>query len=377
MHMSIKQRLVVSNILMIVVPVAVALVLLFGCNELYWRVTYGLYAHNYLLWRLGYRSAVSYINIITVVGVLISVLIANHYLSKYVIKKIREPILLLSQTVSKLGEGDLSCRIPVERKDEFAELFTAFNQMAARLETSVNKQAREEENRRELMMNISHDLRSPLTSIRAYVEGLLDGVASTPEARTRYLNTIREKAQEIDGMVNKIFLFSKLDCGEFGDHPERLDLKREMTELMNVLGPEYEQKGLVIQVEARESCPIVADTELLHRVMVNLIDNAWKYKNKDPGHLKILLGKKDKSCILAFLDDGPGVPPDALPHIFEVFYRADASRAPQKGSGLGLAIVYKAVARMGGRVRAQNSPEGGLSVEIQLPLEEGSPCTKS
>ena len=369
--MSIKQRLVISNILMIVVPVAVALILLFGCNELYWRLTRGLYATNYLYWRLTYRSAVRIINIVTVGGVLLSVLLANYYLTKYVFRKVRAPLDKLSDCIHKIEDGHLESRIADTGNDEFTEVFTDFNEMADRLQASVASLERQEENRRELLMNISHDLRSPLTSVKAYVEGLLDGVAATPEAQKQYLLTIRDKAGEIDRMVNKIFLFSKLDCDAFTGHPEPLPLDKELPELLSVLKPEYVEKGLDITFSCDGPATVTADPDLFERAVVNIVDNACKYKGEGPGKLDIRLSRGNGLCSLTFSDNGPGVSPEALPHLFEVFYREDPARSStRKGSGLGLAIVAKAVSRMNGTVRAYNRPEGGLTVQLTLPETE-------
>ena len=143
--------------------------------------------------------------------VFLTILMTNRFLTRFVVRRIEEPLDLLSDGARRLGDGDLDYRITYTGKDEFAPVCGAFNEMAARLKESVERTRRDEESRKELLAGISHDLRSPLTSIRAYVEGLLDGVAKTEEAKQRYLRTIHTKAEDIDRLVSQLFLYSKLD----------------------------------------------------------------------------------------------------------------------------------------------------------------------
>ena len=143
--------------------------------------------------------------------VFLTILMTNRFLTRFVVRKIEESLDLLSEGARRLGDGDLDYRIVYAGEDEFAPVCTAFNEMAARLKDSVERTRRDEESRKELLAGISHDLRSPLTSIRAYVEGLLDGVAKTEEAKQRYLHTIHTKAEDIDRLVSQLFLYSKLD----------------------------------------------------------------------------------------------------------------------------------------------------------------------
>lgn len=366
--MSIKKRLLISNILMIALPAVAALVISFGANELFWYICRGYEMVYYRFFRFDYRMAVRFTSYVTVVGVIISVLVVNHYLSKYVIKAIQKPLGILSDGVKRVGEGQLSYRITYETQDEFKKVFDDFNEMAGRLEASVNAIERQEKNRKELIIGISHDIKSPLTSIKAYVEGLLDGVASTPQAQKRYLTIIKEKAEDIDRMVNTLFLFSKMDAGEYVDHPERINIAGELRSIFEAVHDEYMDKGLKISLEAPKDGYVIADPELLHRVFMNIIDNSEKYKDKQDASLSIKMSRCDSGFEISFLDNGPGVPEAALPKLFDVFYRADASRSdPKKGSGVGLAIVKKAIERMGGSVRAANGALGGLLITLYLP----------
>lgn len=296
----------------------------------------------------------------------------SRFLIRFVFQKINGPLTILSDGVREIGGGNLDCRIDYHGKDEFVPVCEAFNEMAARLKASVERTRQDEESRKELLAGISHDLRSPLTSIRAYVEGLLDGVAKTEEARRRYLLTIKTKAEDIDRMVSQLFLFSKLDMAEYPMEPRTFWLDGFISELVAEAAEEYQSKGL--EIIAAPFCPVrvTADMELLRRVLANVIDNSAKYKTAAKGHLRIDLEDAGENCRVTLADDGPGVPEDAVSKLSDAFYRSDPAREnPAGGSGLGLAIVSRAVERMGGTLAARNVPSGGLEITITLPKEEG------
>ena len=219
------------------------------------------------------------------------------------------------------------------------------------------------------MAGISHDLRSPLTAIRAYTEGLLDGVAETEEDRKQYLGIIRDRARDLQTLVDQLFLFSRMDLGENLDHPERISLKQELSLLTEVLGPDYEKRGLDLTLDAPCEGRVMMDPDTLQRIVSNIAENSLKYKTAPRGRLDIALRETEDYVSLAFTDDGPGVDEEALPHVFDAFYRADPARSRSIGSGLGLAIVSRAVRNMKGRILARNVQPHGLRLEIQLPRE--------
>ena len=300
--------------------------------------------------------------------VFLTILMTNRFLTRFVVRKIEEPLDLLSDGARRLGDGDLDYRITYTGKDEFAPVCGAFNEMAARLKESVERTRRDEESRKELLAGISHDLRSPLTSIRAYVEGLLDGVAKTEEAKQRYLRTIHTKAEDIDRLVSQLFLYSKLDLegAPMEIRPIRLD--EFVSSFVEEAAPDSRIHGLEITAAQLAPVTVSADPEQLRRVLSNILENSIKYKDKETGRLCITLEENGR---LVLADDGPGVPEEALPKLFDVFYRSDPARKnPAGGSGLGLAIAAKAVQGMGGTIRAYNVPDGGLAIEITLPKEE-------
>lgn len=304
-------------------------------------------------------------------AILISILITNRFLTKFVFQKIEHPLDILSDGVRQISDGNLEHRIVYECQDEFAPICADFNEMAARLKASVELTKQHEQSRKELLAGISHDLRSPLTSIRAYVEGLLDGIAKTPENQKGYLEIIKNKAEDIDRMLSKIFLFSKMELGEYPDNPEILRLDDEVRQFIRALGTEYEEKGLILSANALVPATVLADPDQLRRVLTNIMENSAKYKTKVTGTLTISLREDKGGYRLSLCDDGPGVPKEALSHLFEVFYRSDPSRQnPHRGSGLGLAIAANAILRMKGTIEAKTGKNGGLEIVIWLPKAE-------
>ena len=304
-------------------------------------------------------------------AILISILITNRFLTKFVFQKIEHPLDILSDGVRQISDGNLEHRIVYECQDEFAPICADFNEMAARLKASVELTKQHEQSRKELLAGISHDLRSPLTSIRAYVEGLLDGIAKTPENQKGYLEIIKNKAEDIDRMLSKIFLFSKMELGEYPDNPEILRLDDEVRQFIRALGTEYEEKGLILSANALVPATVLADPDQLRRVLTNIMENSAKYKTKFTGTLTISLREDKGGYRLSLCDDGPGVPKEALSHLFEVFYRSDPSRQnPHRGSGLGLAIAANAILRMKGTIEAKTGKNGGLEIVIWLPKAE-------
>ncbi len=311
--------------------------------------------------------------LILLTAVLAAILLTNRFLTRFVIRRVTQPLDLLADGVREIQNGSLDHRIEYHETDEFAPVCAAFNQMAEHLSASVEQSLRHERSRKELLAGISHDLRSPLTSIRAYVEGLLDGVTRTPEMQRRYLGTIRAKTEDIDRMVSQLFLFSRMELDEYPVHPQPLRLDEAVEELARTTA----LPGLTITADTVPAV-VCADPEELRRVLLNIADNSRKYKQKPVGQLHISLKTTEKDCVLSLTDDGPGVPPEACGRLFDVFYRSDPARKnPSGGSGLGLAIAAKAVARMNGSIRAENAEKGGLRIIITLPKEENGHAENS
>ena len=295
--------------------------------------------------------------------------IINTILTNRMTKKITRPLEILTNSANKVRKNDFSCRIEYTNGDEFRPVCEAFNLMAEQLETSARMRQKDEANRRELLAGISHDLCTPLTAISGYLDGLESGVASTPQMREKYFNTIKNKTAGMKHIIEQLFLFSKLDMNEFAFSPRRVDIVRAISHMIEELAEEYEMQGLVITIaQDQENVFVYADMEHFRRVVINILENSIKYKEKETGRMEISISIDNNFAEIVFSDDGPGVKPDALPNLFNVFYRSDPSRNI-KGSGLGLPISAKIIERSGGTIYAKNGKTRGFIVVIRLPLQ--------
>lgn len=313
-------------------------------------------------------------NIIVLLCILIitAVIITNRFLTKFVFKKIEAPLDILTDGVHQIRDGNLDYRIEYKGRDEFKSVCEDFNDMAARLKESVETSQKNEQNRKELIAGISHDLRTPLTAVKAYIEGLLEGVAATPQMQQKYMRTIRDKANDIDRMVDKLFLFSKLDLGDCPFYPEKLDIRQELHSIVSSGSKDYSEKGLEIHCKTvPEDCHVYADPVQLRSAVTNILENSLKYKDEKTVNVTIHCEDLPENLDLIIDDDGPGVPQEALPKLFDVFYRSDPSRNnPNKGSGLGLAITAKILEHSGGSIHAENLQPKGLRIVMTLPKEK-------
>jgi len=307
--------------------------------------------------------------LVLVAVIVLSVYVTNLFLTKFVFQKINKPLNILTDGVHQIRDGNLSYRIDYEGDDEFAAICTDFNEMAVKLKHSVEQTRLHEESHKALVAELSHDLRSPLTSIQAYVSGLLDGIAPTEETRHRYILTIQKKAEEIQHLISQMLLFSKMELNEYPLHLESIDLKQALLLFFGEAQPEYAAQGLVITYELCDA-QVTIDRAALHRVLANILDNSVKYKTKEQGMMHVVLSDIGDGFQLSMTDDGPSVDPHSLPKLFDLFYRESTSRKnPQMGSGLGLAIAAKIIERMGGTIRAELAYPQGLSLLIRLSKE--------
>jgi len=374
--MSVKKRLFWSHILMFALPLLTYLLFSFLADRLSWLYLLQQRFSSMQDFQYHVRLTEHFSRWFTLGGLLLTLLAVNLMLSRGVLKKIEGSLNQLSDGLRRLREGELSYRLPQEQTDEFSAVRADFNAAAQRLEQLEQEHLQSEHNRQELLAGLAHDLRSPLTAVRAYTEGLLDGIAQTEDSRRQYLTIIRDKTVDLQALVNKLFLFSRMDLGKNEDHPEPVTLADELHQLHVVLAPEYADRGMTIGLTAPEASRgrVLADPDTLHRIVTNITENSCKY---GATALDITLREAPEFVSVTFADNGPGVPQEALPHLFDAFYRADPARNHKiSGSGLGLAIVSRAVRNMGGGIIARNRyQEGdpdpcGLLLEIRLPRLE-------
>lgn len=330
--MTIRKRLARSNLIMILIPVAIAAALLLLGGGLAVLLLKRVY-----LPRLGLSMAALHetgeqleaafdgakTNAAIYGGTVILALLAaigftNLYLTKHLFRHIQKPLDILVSGVERIQEGNLDAPIGYVVPDEFKPACDAVDEMAARLKTSLEAQSRQQQ-KQELIAGMSHDLKSPLTSIRAYTEGLLDGVAKDEQTQARYLQTIYAKETELETLVNRLFSFAKLDLSEAPAKPEALEISGTFAEI----AAGFEAEGLDVRLDDLPDETVMADRELLSRCMSNLLDNSRKY---GASHVVISADISGDTVPISVSDDGPGVEASQLEKIFELGYRTDSAR---------------------------------------------------
>ena len=273
----------------------------------------------------------------------------------WVYRSIAVPLVKLKKATQNIKEGNLDFVLDVEGKDEFSELCQDFEEMRRRLKESTEEKSLIEKENRELISNISHDLKTPITAVKGYVEGIMDGVADTPEKMDRYVRTIYNKTNEIDHLINELTFYSKIDTNRIPYTFSKLNVEDYFEDCSEEVGLELETRGieLVYANYVEKDVMVIADGEQIRRVIHNIISNAIKYMDKPKGIIQIRIKDVGDFIQIEIEDNGKGIGPKDLPYIFDRFYRTDVSRNSSKGgSGIGLSIVKKILEDHGGKVWA-------------------------
>ena len=280
------------------------------------------------------------------------------------------PLEQITEATKKIREGNLDFEIDIpESKDEVAVLCKSFEEMRGRLKESADKQIESEHENRALITNITHDLKTPVTSIKGYAEGLLDGVAATPERQEKYLKTIYNKASDMDRLINELTFYAGIDTDRIPYNFAKLNIVNYFTDCIEELQVELESRSMTLSFknELPDDTYVIADPMQFKKVINNIVGNAIKYTDKSDGNVAILLKDLENVVIIEIRDNGMGIAEKDLPYIFDRFYRADASRnSARGGSGIGLSIVRKIVEDHGGRVWATSEAGVGTTMNIEL-----------
>ena len=277
----------------------------------------------------------------------------------------------LRRAADDLREGDLDHEILSCRERELDELAQSLEGVRQRLKAASLAEAAAQEERGLLMANLSHDLRTPVTAIKGYVEGIRDGVANTPEKRDHYLEVVYAKTLVLEGLVGNMTDFSEYELGRMQYHFERVELSAFLADLI----PEYQAdvRGREMAFVAKplaSPATVTADRGKLKRVLDNLVSNAVKYGR--PGGTVVLAAEGYRQgVILSVSDDGRGIPEEALAHVFDSFFRADAARSSSvPGSGLGLAICKSIAESHHGKLWLTSREGAGTTAFLYLPLTQ-------
>lgn len=273
----------------------------------------------------------------------------------WIYRSIATPLVKLKKATQNIKEGNLDFVLEVEGDDEFSELCRDFEEMRKRLKESAEEKVLMDKENKELISNISHDLKTPITAVKGYVEGIMDGVADTPEKMDRYVKTIYNKTNEMDHLINELTFYSKIDTNRIPYTFSKLNVEDYFSDCAEEVGLEMETRGieLVYANYVESGVQVIADGEQIRRVIHNIISNAIKYMDKPKGIIQIRVKDVGDFIQVEIEDNGKGIAAKDLPSIFDRFYRTDVSRNSSKGgSGIGLSIVKKILEDHGGKVWA-------------------------
>lgn len=281
-------------------------------------------------------------------------LVVSYFLSGNITRPLRQ----LSRAAEKIRQGELKQEVPVETRDEVGQLAAVFNQMSAELAVNEN-------NRQELLANIAHELKTPLAILQGHLESMLDGVEQ-PEPDKLF--SMQEEVMRLTRLVGDLRDLSLAQVHQLELHLQPMDLGEKTERAAEMLEPLLEEKNLHFVKELAPDLPLrQLDPDRLNQILYNLITNAIRYTT--PGTAILLKTEAaGENVRLLIADEGPGIAPEDLPHVFEQFYRGDKSRnRALGGSGIGLSLAKSFVEAQGGSIRAENRKNGGAAFIVEFP----------
>ena len=366
--MKLRTKLVISFVTMITIPTILTTAFIFGIARYQIGViehTYGITGEEYKDFAksirvLGDMPEIQQFIISACIAVVLILTFTAMIMMVWIYGSIISPIHKLQEAAQNVEEGNLNFEIKPEKDDEMGRLMQAFEKMRIRLRDNAEEKLKSDRESKELISNISHDLKTPITAIKGYVEGIRDGVADTPEKMEKYIGTIYNKANEMDTLINELTLYAKIDTHRIPYNFAPLSVNDYFNDCAEDIEMELDSKnvefGYFNYVEGDQK--IIADPEQLKRVINNIVSNSLKYMEREHGLINLRVKDVGDFIQVELEDNGKGIAAKDLPNIFDRFYRTDASRNSSKGgSGIGLSIVKKIIEDHGGKIWA-TSREG-------------------
>ena len=276
-------------------------------------------------------------------------------------RRISQPVKEIEKAAISLAAGENAQDLPVNSQDEIGRLSGTFNYMKHKfLET--------EKMRKDFISNVSHDMRTPLTSINGFVEGMLDGLVK-PEDNKKYLTIIQSETNRLMRLTSDILQLAKIQSGSIAVSKEKLNAWETVNSVIESVGSLSDEKRINFSLKCDDSAFVMADRDKLKQILINIMGNAVQY-SPDDGQISVNIEESDSKIRFAISDNGIGIPADDLPFIFEKFYRVDKSRQSAKGgTGLGLNIAKNLVELHGGSIWASSKPGKGTEIAFELPKE--------
>lgn len=364
--MKLKNRIIVGFLMIILMPMLLLAATLFGISEAQHHNSSSsdtVQESAYDITIADTESSQTSIQIMTkdlFFTALVILIFTSVSIGLWIYRSVATPLVKLRKATQNIKEGNLDFVLEVDGTDEFAELCRDFEEMRRRLKESAEEKVLLDKENKELISNISHDLKTPITAVKGYVEGIMDGVADTPEKMDRYVRTIYNKTNEMDHLINELTFYSKIDTNRIPYTFSKLNVDDYFSDCAEEVGLELETRDIQLYYAnyVEKDVLVIADGEQIRRVIHNIISNAIKYMDKPKGVIQIRVKDVGDFIQVEIEDNGKGIASKDLTYIFDRFYRTDVSRNSSKGgSGIGLSIVRKILEDHGGKVWA-TSREG-------------------
>ncbi len=368
--MKLKNRLIISFIIITVVPVVIFSGLILALKELIKEATAEQLAANEVI-----NSFKTYVDdggrfddmvVNFCIAEFIILLLTAIIMVAWIYKGIAPQLKTLKAAANHIKEGNLEFSVASNGTDEMSEVCNAFEDMRVRLKNNAKDRLEDEAEQRALISNIAHDLKTPITAIKGYAEGMLDGVADTPEKQEKYLRTIYNKANEMNTLINELTLYSNIDTNKIPYNFQKLNLRAYFEDCIEELGMDLENQHIRLDYAnfVDPDVLIIADPEQLKRIVHNIISNSVKYMRADvASRVGIVIKDVGDFVQIEISDNGKGIATQDLPYVFDRFYRADTSRnSAAGGSGIGLSIVKKIVEDHGGKIWVTSKENEGTTM---------------
>ena len=381
--MKLRTRIIVGFLMIILVPLLLSAATLHGFRESQIRnaekagavkEAASEYDYDYGITISDSETSQDGIQIMTkdlFVSALVILVFTGLSVGLWIYRSIATPLVKLRKATQNIKDGNLDFVLDVDGSDEFSELCRDFEEMRRRLKESAEEKIVMDKENKELISNISHDLKTPITAVKGYVEGIMDGVASSPEKLDKYIRTIYNKANDMDRLIDELTFYSKIDTNKIPYTFSKINVSRYFRDCAEEVGLDLEAQNIELGYfnYVEDDVCVIADVEQLRRVVNNIISNSVKYLDKKKGIINIRIKDVGDFVEVGIEDNGRGIAARDLPNIFDRFYRTDASRNSTKGgSGIGLSIVKKIIEDHNGRIWATSKE--GIGTEIHFVLRK-------
>lgn len=363
--MKLSTRILIAFLIIILVPVALTFFLMFGVAMFQGERLLSVYGIDVM----NLTNEIKILLIDALFCMICILVITGIILGFWLISGISSPIENLTKATKNIRDGNLDFEVKVEGVQEIQELCKDFEEMRVKLKLANEEKLEADRQNRELISNISHDLKTPITAVKGYVEGIMDGVADTPEKMDRYIRTIYNKANEMDRLINELTFYSKINTNRIPYNFNKVNVREYFDDAAEEL--EYDLTAKNVEFEYQNAVApevmVIADVEQMRRVINNIVGNSVKYMDKEEKKISLHIRDAGDEIEVSITDNGKGIPSKDIGNIFNRFYRADTSRnSGQGGSGIGLSIVKKIMEDHGGRVWAESKEGEGTTMTFSL-----------